>query len=118
VLNGLARGVLHPPKPHLVPLRELPQDLAGKPPDWPKPGRAIPARSRPGRGRSCAAGRRYRGRRSDPATAVTAQVTAARDHAHVRRPGRGGSRATCHQRRTRATPDPAARHLAGAPGGA
>ena len=29
-----------------------------------------------------------------------------------------GSRATCHQRRTRAAPDPAARHLAGAPGGA
>lgn len=32
VLNGLARGVLHPPKPHLVSLRELPQDLAGEPP--------------------------------------------------------------------------------------
>ena len=32
VLNRLARGVLHPPKPHLVPLRELPQDIAGKPP--------------------------------------------------------------------------------------
>ena len=29
VLNRLARGVLHPPKPHLVPLHELPQTLSG-----------------------------------------------------------------------------------------
>ena len=32
VLNRLARGVLHPPKPHLVPLQELPQELASDPP--------------------------------------------------------------------------------------
>ena len=32
VLNRLARGVLHPPKPHLVPLAALPAELAGEPP--------------------------------------------------------------------------------------
>jgi NADPH2:quinone reductase len=32
VLNRLARGVLHPPKPHLVPLAELPSTLAHAPP--------------------------------------------------------------------------------------
>lgn len=32
VLNRLARGVLHPPKPHLVPLTELPAELVGEPP--------------------------------------------------------------------------------------
>jgi NADPH2:quinone reductase len=31
VLNRLARGVLHPPKPHLVPLHELPHELETEP---------------------------------------------------------------------------------------
>ena len=47
------------------------------------------------------------GRRPGPALAV-------KGTGDVWWPGRG-SRATCHQRRTRAAPDPAARHLAGAP---
>jgi hypothetical protein len=32
VLNRLARGVLHPPKPHLVPMGGLPRELVGRPP--------------------------------------------------------------------------------------
>ena len=36
VLNRLARGVLYPPKPHQVPLDELPQVLAG-----PLPGSGV-----------------------------------------------------------------------------
>jgi hypothetical protein len=116
----------------------------------PSPDRLPPARSRPGRGRSGAAGRRGRGRR--PARHGGDSAGDGRpSHAHVRWPGRGGagrpgdrvlpaaggrappcrarsrippgprSRAPAgtrcaHQRRTRAAPDPAARHLAGAPG--
>jgi len=55
-------------------------------PDWPKPGRAILARSRP-----AAAGSRAAGRRPDPGHGRDSAGDGRPYHTHVQWPGRGGA---------------------------